>query len=134
MLAPPGPRSTRSGPLHESREREDDVLIAVGSTASHLATPVIAVVVLGLLALFTRWTFGTGAGSVAARRPADDGLLTRVATLTRRESALALRAVLSDAGIRSTVRCPAAHRAEILVFPEDADRARAVASTFSPPA
>ncbi len=110
------------------------MLIAVGSTASHLATPVIAVVVLGLLALFTRWTFGTGAGSVAARRPADDGLLTRVATLTRRESALALRAVLSDAGIRSTVRCPAPLRAEVLVFPEDAERARAVASTFSPPA
>ena len=107
------------------------MLIAVGSTSSHLATPVVALVVLGLLALFMRWTFGTGTGSPS--RPADDGLLTRVATLSRRESALALRAVLSDAGIRSTVRCPAAHRAEVLVFPEDADRARAVASTFSPP-
>ncbi len=108
------------------------MLIAVGSSASHLATPLIALVVLALLAVFVRWTFGTG--SVPTRGPTDDGLLTRIATLSRRESALALRAVLSDAGIRSTVRCPAAHRAEILVFPEDADRARAVASTFSPPA
>ena len=106
------------------------MLIAVGSSASHLATPVIAVVVLGLLALFTRWTFGTGAGSAPVRRRADDGLLTRVATLSRRESALALRAVLSDAGIRSTVRSSAPLRVEVLVFPEDADRARAVASTF----
>jgi hypothetical protein len=38
--------------------------------------------------------------------------------------------VLSDAGIRSTVRVPAAHRADVLVFPEDADRARALAATF----
>ena len=110
------------------------MLIAVGSTVNHLATPAIALVVLGLLALFMRWTFGTGTGTGSSRGPVDDGLLTRVATLSRRESALALRAVLSDAGIRSTVRCPAAHRAEVLVFPEDADRARAVASTFSPPA
>ena len=62
--------------------------------------------------------------------PAEDGLLTLIATLSRRESALALRAVLSDAGIRSTIRVPAPHRADVLVFPEDADRARALAATF----
>ena len=71
-----------------------------------------------------RWAFGTGTARAAPAPPADDGLLTRIATLSRRESALALRAVLSDAGIRSTVRFPAAHRADVLVFPEDADRAR----------
>jgi hypothetical protein len=38
--------------------------------------------------------------------------------------------VLSDAGIRSTIRCPAAHRADVLVFPEDAARARTLAATF----
>jgi hypothetical protein len=53
-----------------------------------------------------------------------------VATLTRKESALALRAVLSDAGIRSTIREPAAHRADVLVFPEDLERARALALSF----
>jgi hypothetical protein len=40
--------------------------------------------------------------------------------------------VLSDAGIRSTVRSAGAHRAEVLVFPEDADRARVLASSFRP--
>ncbi len=88
--------------------------------------------VLALLALFMRWAFGTGYGR-DRRRPApsaDDGLLTLVATLSRRESALALRAVLSDAGIRSTVRVRTAHRVEVLVFPEDADRARALAASF----
>ena len=57
--------------------------------------------------------------------PTDDGLLTKVATLSRHESALALRAVLSDAGIRSTLRRPTAGRTVVLVFPEDAARARA---------
>ncbi|RBY96594.1 hypothetical protein DQ237_08175 [Blastococcus sp. TF02-8] len=90
--------------------------------------PLVAVVVLGLLVLFTRWAFSTRAPS--APDPADDGLLTRVATLGRRESALQLRALLSDAGIRSTVRFPAADRADVLVFAEDADRARALAASF----
>ena len=90
--------------------------------------PVIAAAMVALIALFLRWAFGTGDTRPSA--PPDDGLLTRVATLSRRESALALRAVLSDAGIRSTVRCPGPHRAEVLVFPEDAERARAVASSF----
>ncbi len=100
---------------------------------SYIAGPVVAVVVMVLLALFMRWAFGTGGSGSAHRRPAtasDDGLLTRVATLSRRESALAFRAVLSDAGIRSTVRCPSAHRADVLVFPEDAPRAREIAASF----
>jgi hypothetical protein len=105
--------------------------IGAGSSLHYLIGPGIAFVVLALLALFMRWAFGTGSDS--APPPTDDGLLTRVATLSHRESALALRAVLSDAGIRSTVRFPAAHRADILVFPEDADRARMLAASFAPP-
>jgi hypothetical protein len=93
--------------------------------------PLIAVAVALGLALFARWAFGTGYGRQRTPPPpADDGLLTLIATLSRRESALALRAVLSDAGIRSTIREPAPHRADVLVFPEDADRARRLASTF----
>ena len=93
--------------------------------------PVIAVVVLVLLGLFLRWAFGSGP---SRRRPSpgDDGLLTKVATLSRRESAVALRAVLSDAGIRSTLR-PTADRTVVLVFPEDADRARSLAASFPGP-
>ena len=97
-----------------------------------MAGLLIAVVAVAMLVLFTAWAFGTGYGRRAAPPipPADDGLLTRVATLSRRESALALRAVLSDAGIRSTVRFPVANRADVLVFPEDAERAAALAVTF----
>ncbi len=93
----------------------------------YLAGPVIAFTVIAGLALFLRWAFRS---EPRRRPPADDGLLTRVATLSRQESALALRAVLSDAGIRSTVRSTGAYRAEVLVFPEDAERARELASSF----
>jgi len=106
--------------------------IGAGSGLHYLVGPVIAFVVLGLLALFMRWAFGTGSDRTPPPQ-ADDGLLTRIATLSQREAALALRAVLSDAGIRSTVRFPAAHRADVLVFPEDADRARMLAASFAPP-
>ena len=95
----------------------------------YLVGPVIAFTVVAGLALFLRWAFRS---EPPRRPPADDGLLTRIATLSRRESAMALRAVLSEAGIRSTVRSAGAHRAEVLVFPEDADRARVLASSFRP--
>ena len=100
----------------------------------YAAGPLIAVVIVVLLGAFLRWAFG--GGSRRSRRPeppVDDGLLTRIATLSRRESALALRAVLSDAGIRSTLRWAAPDRTTILVFPEDASRARELAATFTPP-
>ena len=93
----------------------------------YLVGPVIAFAVVAGLALFLRWAFS---GEPRRRPPADDGLLTRVATLSREDSAQALRAVLADAGIRSTVRSTGAYRAEVLVFREDADRARALASSF----
>jgi hypothetical protein len=106
--------------------------IGAGSSLHFLVGPAIAFAVLGLLALFMRWAFGTGYDTGAdPRLSVGDGLLIRIATLSRRESALALRAVLSDAGIRSTIRFPAENRADVLVFPEDADHARALAATFS---
>ena len=99
--------------------------------AGPLLGPAVAVSALIGLVLFTRWAFGGPRDKGASA--ADDELLTRVATLARRESALQLRALLSDAGIRSTVRFPGAHRAEVLVFPEDAGRARELAAAFASP-
>jgi hypothetical protein len=106
--------------------------IGVGSSLHFLVGPLIAFAVVALLALFLRWAVGTGSDREPVP-PADDGLLTCIATLSQREAALALRAVLSDAGIRSTIRFPAAHRADVLVFPEDADRGRMLAASFFPP-
>ena len=104
-----------------------------GSGWAPLGIVIVCAVLLGI-ALFMRWAFSGPGGPEKRLRPAppspDDGLLTQVAAFSRREPALALRAVLSDAGIRSTVRCPAPHRADVLVFPEDAERARALAISF----
>ena len=97
---------------------------------------VIVAGVLVLIGLFMRWAFSGPGGPekrVRAAPPSpEEGLLVPVVTLTRRESALALRAVLSDAGIRSTIRVPQANRAQVLVFPEDADRARALVASLPP--
>jgi hypothetical protein len=104
--------------------------VPIDAGSLHYAVgPVIAAMMVALIAVFLRWAFGSdkpsGRGAAGG-----EGLLTPVATLTRRESALALRAVLSDAGIRSTLREPAPHRTDVLVFPEDAERARALAMSF----
>ncbi|SSC24828.1 Hypothetical protein KLENKIAIHU_3447, partial [Klenkia terrae] len=105
--------------------------VPIDAGSLHYAVgPAIAFLVLVVLAVFLRWAFASSSPKPTKRPSAEDGLLTRVATLTRKESALALRAVLSDAGIRSTIRYPAPHRADVLVFPEDAGRARALAGTF----
>jgi hypothetical protein len=113
--------------------------VAVAGSLEWLVGPLVVFSVLALLALFLRWAFGDGGprgggprggGARRGTPPADAGLLRPIATASSRESALALRAVLSDAGIRSTMRLAAAHRAEVLVFPEDADRARTLAATF----
>ena len=54
----------------------------------------------------------------------DTGLLRPVADLPDRAAAAALRAVLSDAGIRSTIGIRRDGRVEVLVFPDDEERAR----------
>jgi len=97
----------------------------------YLAGPVIAVLVIGLLGLVLRWIFGSGqastraggADSAAASRD-EDGLLQPVAAPPDRAAGNALRALLSDAGIRSTLRTRRDGRVEVLVFAEDAERAR----------
>jgi hypothetical protein len=91
---------------------------------------VVAVLVVALLVLVTRWAFGPGYGRTAPPAGPDQGLLVLVATVSSPATARALRAVLSDAGIRSTQRSPAPHRTDVLVFPDDADRARMLAASF----
>ena len=92
----------------------------------------VIVLVLAGLALVMRWAFGSGYGrSGPSAAPADDGLLVLVATVSAPQTARALRAVLSDAGIRSTQRSPAPHRTDVLVFPDDPARARSLAASFT---
>ena len=104
-------------------------MLGVVGSLSYVLAPALVLVVVALLALFLRWAFGSGR-SGDAPSATDDGLLVRVATLSRRDWAPALQAHLAAAGIRSTVRTPTAHRTEVLVFPADADRAATLVASF----
>jgi hypothetical protein len=101
-----------------------------GVNSTHWAVgPVVAIVVVAALAMLSKWIFGTGRRRTARSPvppgvPVDTGLLRPVADLPDRAAAGALRAVLSDAGIRSTIGVRRDGRVQVLVFPDDEERAR----------
>jgi hypothetical protein len=89
-----------------------------------------ALLMLGVVLLALRWTFGTGRDQPApyVRDPDDptgDGLLTEVSRVPTEAAAQVLRSRLADAGIRATIgRAGGAYR--LLVFPSDLVNARLV--------
>lgn len=92
-------------------------------------TPLITLIVIGVLMLLLRWAFGRGK-SLVARRPQQGrrdqyGLLVSVAAPATFAEAEILRRRLTDAGIRATL-APTTEGPSVMVFPEDADRARAI--------
>ena len=101
-----------------------------GVNSTHFAVgPVVAIVVVAALAMLSKWIFGTGRrhGARSLVPPGvqvDTGLLRPVADLPDRSAAAALRAVLSDAGIRSTIGVRRDGRVQVLVFPDDEEQAR----------
>jgi hypothetical protein len=92
--------------------------------------PLIALGAVGLLALFLRWAFGTQRPVRRRTGPvgedADFGLLTEVTRVGTAAEAHALRAVLSDAGIRSTTSAGDDGRIRVLVFTTEVDKAKLV--------
>jgi hypothetical protein len=90
---------------------------------------VTAFVVVGFLALLMRWIFkpsrprGTRS-PVDASESSELGLLDVVAVGLARPAALAARATLGDAGIRSSMSRRRNGRLDVLVFHADAERAR----------
>lgn len=91
----------------------------------------VFIVVLGLLAIgLTRWVYATPKNipdPFAPKPRPDRGLLECIAVLPGPGPAQALRAILSDAGIRSTTSPLPDGRVEVLVFAKDVDRARLIA-------
>jgi hypothetical protein len=90
---------------------------------------VLALVVVGGLALLMRWIFKPS--RPRGTRPLIDagdstelGLLDVVATGLPRAAALSARATLGDAGIRSSMSRRRNGALDVLVFRVDADRAR----------
>jgi hypothetical protein len=96
-----------------------------------LAPLVTALVVVGLLVLVTRWVFRPARPNVVPRRPPDAsegelGLLTVVLSGVSRQDVEARRAVLDEAGIRSSVSKRRDGTVDVLVFSDDAEKARIV--------
>lgn len=103
------------------------------SSLHYTVGPIVALVVVLLIIVFLRWAFNQGPQHDPFATAEPTGLLQAVATVPDRPKALALRAVLSDAGIRSTVREVSGRGAEVLVFPADVDRARELAGPYATP-
>ena len=99
---------------------------------SYLFGPLVATLALGVIVLVCMWVFSTSdRDDRTARRLAklashgDYGLLVPVATARTPDDAAMLRAVLGDAGIRSTSGEAAdGSGTEVLVFRADVPRAR----------
>jgi len=89
-----------------------------------------ALLMLGIVLLALRWTFGTGRDQPSPHLPdpddpTGDGLLTEVSRLPTEAAAQVLRSRLAEAGIRATIgRDDDAYR--LLVFPADVANARVV--------
>lgn len=89
----------------------------------------VSLAVLGVLVLLLRWTFSGGRSLVARSprtgAPGEYGLLVSVAAPRDAEETLRLTRLLGDAGIRNTV-VHTTHGARVMVWPDDAARARGV--------
>lgn len=99
-----------------------------------VAGPLLALLLVALLAGLLRWTYGTHRQHVTPHAEndlaeADLGLLREVAVVPTTEAAGVLRQMLTASGIRATVR-PTADGANrlILVFAEDEAQAKLVLS------
>jgi hypothetical protein len=88
---------------------------------------VVALLVVAGLAVVTRWVFKPSRPNRANRMDAADarelGLLTVIATVDRRGAA-AQRLRLSQAGIRASTSLRRDGHFDVLVFSQDAERAR----------
>ncbi|WP_246106325.1 hypothetical protein [Pseudonocardia kunmingensis] len=101
-------------------------------TAAPLTALVGGVLMLAMILIALRWTFGTGRDQPAPHipdpdDPTGDGLLTEVSRVPTEAAAQVLRSRLAAAGVRATVgRSGSAYR--LLVFPADLAAARVVVS------
>ncbi len=103
--------------------------MGMGSHAgqAYILGPLVALAVTGVLALVLRWAYGAAKPQlVAPQENGDFGLLREVALVETDDGANALRALLSDAGIRSTTAKVPGAGTRVMVFATDLDRARSL--------
>ena len=102
-----------------------------GVNSTHFAVgPVVAIVVVAALAMLSKWVFGTGRHRTASRSvvapggPGATGLRRPGGARAGPAGAPARGGGGSDAGIRSTIGIRRDGRVQVLVFPDDEERAR----------
>jgi hypothetical protein len=103
-------------------------MVEHGTVTTDVSALVVAILVVGVLGLITRWVFKpsrprTGL-AVDATESTDLGMLDVLAADLSRSDAMTLRAVLGDAGIRSSVSRRRNGDVDVLVFHDDLPRAR----------
>jgi hypothetical protein len=95
-----------------------------------ISADITALIAVGLLALITRWVFGSPRRRrglpVDAAESAELGLLTVVVSAVPRADALAQRAMLGESGIRSSMSRRRDGTMDVLVFHGDVERARSL--------
>ena len=116
--------------MAQARGEVDDGAVQF-TDGSFLVGPLIAFGVVGIFVLLLRWTFSHG-GSVVAKpaksgRIDEYGLLVSVAAPSTYIEAEIVRRTLEDHQIRATLAQTLAGP-RIMVFPQDADRARRLVS------
>ncbi|MGH8968975.1 MAG: hypothetical protein ACRDV1_03400 [Actinomycetes bacterium] len=94
----------------------------------YFVPPLLAFLVVGVLAVVLRWGFGGERRSLVERRPrvgrsGDYGLLTAIASPGTFVEGELLRRTLDDAGIRATL-VPTGDGPRLMVFPDDEAAAR----------
>ncbi len=106
------------------------------SLYDYFVGPLVVVLALGLIVLLCRWVFSTTSREqrtaqrrARAQASGDYGLLVPVARVRLPEDADLLRGVLRDAGIRGTVAAEPGGGLVVLVFRDDALRARDLVSS-----
>lgn len=103
----------------------------VGNSFSYLVGPLLAFAFLGLLIVLLMWAFRRGGSLVAAPArpgtPDDYGVLVPVASPSSYVEGEISRRTLEDAGIKATL-ATTLDGPRLLVWPDDADRARAALS------
>jgi ABC-type tungstate transport system permease subunit len=103
-------------------------MVEHGFVTNDISALVVVIVVVCMLGLIMRWVFKpsrprTGR-AVDATESADLGMLDVLAADLPRSDAMALRATLGDAGIRSSMSRRSNGDVDVLVFHDDLPRAR----------
>jgi hypothetical protein len=103
-------------------------MVEHGTVTTDVSALVVAILVVGVLSLVTRWVFKPSRPRtgpiVDATESTDLGMLDVLAADLSRSDAMTLRAVLGDAGIRSSISRRRNGDVDVLVFRDDLPRAR----------